>query len=286
MLEEYRKRGDARRSFNTLPHDDNFHSYPSRRTEGMIKKTLYATMVYLCTMSMCSADTLKISFPQSIWVQKRGDTVTGPIIDLLNEIFEGVDVIVAPEILPWARAISRMKSGEIDMIPVIFYTPERARYIEFSAPYADVPASIFVPFGKVFPFTTLDDLKGKRGVMVRRDSISTEFKAFEINLNISKVATYEQLLKMLAAKRADYAVAAQHGFLIEAKKLGYSGKIEMLPKPVASRSLHFGISKKSSFLTYLPLINTKLEQLRSDGTIDRMVKRTIQMAAEHETLTK
>ena len=240
---------------------------------------LYIGIVSLCINTVYAGDALKISAPPSIWVQKQGEVLTGPIIDLLEGIFSEFNVTITPVALPWARAVSHMKSGELDMIPVIFYTDERARFMDFTISYVEVPTALFVPPGKSFPFTTLDDLIGRRGLMMRGDSISPEFEAFESKLNLSKVAYYEQVFKMLADNRADYAVAAQYGFLIEAKKLGYDHKIEMLPVPLASRSLHFAFSKKSSFLKYLPVVNKKIKQLQADGTMQKMVHKAIHMAA-------
>lgn len=231
-------------------------------------------------ISPCFAgETLKLSAPPSIWLQEKDGKTIGPVIDLIREIFTELDIEVAVEPLPWKRAIGQMKSGKLDMIPVIFYTEERAQFMDYSTPYTTVPTAIFVPLGKTFPFTSLEDLRGKKGAMVGGDSISKEFEAFEPNLDLLKVSYYEQLLKMLGDKRADYAVAAKYGFLIEAKKTGLSDKIEILANPVASRNLHFAISKKSKFVKYMPIINEKIATFKAEGKIEKMVHNTIEMAA-------
>lgn len=245
-----------------------------------IKKVMrYLCAFFLFVQTVYAGETLKISAPPSIWVQKQGDTLTGPVVALLEEIFAEHGVTVVPVVLPWARAIDHMKSGKLDMIPVIFYTDERAKFMEFTIPYAEVPTAIFVPLGKSFPYNTLVDLKGMKGLMMRGVSISPQFESYAPHLNLSKIAYYEQIFQMLADNRADYAVAAQYGFLIEAKKLGYDDKIEMLPVPIASRNLHFAFSKKSSLLKYLPDVNIKLKQRQDDGSIKIMVDETILKAA-------
>jgi polar amino acid transport system substrate-binding protein len=223
---------------------------------------------------------LKIYAPPSIWAQQDGQMLTGPIIDLVVELFDEFNIRVETQILPWARAIDQMKSGELDLIPVIFHTDERAKFMEFTIPYVDVPTAVFVPPGKSFQFNTLDDLRNRRGLMVREDSISAEFKSFEPKLNIVKVTDYEQIFNMLGGNRADYAVAAKYGFIIHAKKLGYEDRIELLPDPVATRNLHFAFSKKSKFLTFLPVINEKLKQQKMDGCMEKMVKKAIHLASE------
>lgn len=227
-----------------------------------------------------AGEQLKIYAPPSIWAQQEGQTLTGPIIDLVAELFDEFNIRVTTQILPWARAIDHMKSGELDLIPVIFHTDERAKFMEFTIPYVDVPTAVFVPPGKSFQFNTLDDLRNRRGLMVREDSISAEFKSFEPKLNIVKVTNYEQIFNMLDNNRADYAVAAKYGFIILAKKLGYEDKFELLPVPVATRNLHFAFSKKSKFLTYLPAINEKLKQQKINGNMEQMVKKAIRLASE------
>ena len=222
---------------------------------------------------------LKISAPPSIWVQEDGDKITGPIVDILSEIFTRVGVEIVAKKLPWARAIEHMKSGHLDLMPVIFYTPEREKSMAFSIPYVEVPTVVFVAKGKIFPFKQLEDLVGRRGLFIRNDSISPEFHSFKSNLNLTQVSDYNTILKMLNAGRADYAVCAKYGFLIEAKRLGYEQKMESLQVPVASRSLHIAISKKSPFLDYLPEINSRFKAMHADGTMKIMVDKVLNHAA-------
>lgn len=227
-----------------------------------------------------ASETLKISAPPSFWIQEQGERLVGPLIHLLEDVFAEFGVTITSVPLPWVRAITFMKSGQLDMIPVIFYTDDRAEFMEFTEAYAEVPTSIFVPRGKIFPFSSIDHLVGKKGLIMRGDSISPAFAIHKSSLNLTEIAGYDQMLKMLSDQRADYAVAAQYGFLIEAKKLKCEQQIEMLAEPVASRSLHFAFSKKSPFVKYLPDINTRLRRMKADGSISIMVEETLNKAAE------
>jgi len=222
---------------------------------------------------------IKVSSPPSIWVQQQGNTLKGPIIDLLNEIFSEYNLSIESEILPWARAVSHMKSGLLDMIPVIFYTDDRSKFMKFTLPYTQVQTSVFVPKGKKFSFKTLNDLKGRRGLIMRDDSISSEFKKFLPVLTLTRIVQYKDILKMLIDNRADYAVAAKFGFIIESKKLGLENEIEALPMPISYRNLHFAFSKKSQFVKYVTIINKKLKKMKADGSLKKMIDKTICLAA-------
>ena len=232
------------------------------------------------TYQVFANESIKISAPPSIWLQEKGDRLTGPIVELLENIFDEFNVKITTVSLPWARAISQIKSGKLDMIPVIFYTEERSHFMEFSEPYADVPTSVFVPYGKTFLLSTLEDLLDKRGLTMQGDSISAEFDSYKSKLNILEIGGYDQMIKMLIGNRADYALAAKYGFIIEAKKMGLETQMEFLPNPVKSRTLHFAFSKRSPYLKYLPEVNKRLNELRNTGRLEQLVNDTINKALE------
>lgn len=204
--------------------------------------------------------------------------MAGPVMEMITNLFGEFDVSVTSVPLPWARAITQIESGEIDMIPVIFYTEERSHYMEFSTPYAEVPTSIFVPRGSTFHFKNMSDLIGKRGVMMRGDSISAEFQAYRDKLTLTEIAGYDQMVRMLANRRADYGVAAEYGFILEIQRLGIGDEIEILPNPLALRNLHFALSRKSKHLNRLPYINKRINELKDNGTLEQMVNETISEA--------
>lgn len=240
---------------------------------------LYCTLAFSAVWAS-STERLSLSAPPSIWAQEDNGELVGPIIDLVATMFSQQKISITTRPLPWARAIEEMKTGQLDLMVVIFFTEERARFMDFSLPYVKVPTSVFVPKNKPFPFSSLEDLKDRRGVIVRDDSISKEFGEFEKNLNLEKVVSYDQILKMLESGRVDYAVAAQYGFLIHAKKLGYDKHIEYLPHPIAERNLHIAVSKKSPYKKYISHINQQIEHFRKDGTINHMVQKALENASK------
>ncbi len=70
----------------------------------MKKVLLYTAILSLCFNTVSASDTLKISaFSPSIWVQKQGDLLTGPIIELLEEIFAELNLKVTSVALPFHR---------------------------------------------------------------------------------------------------------------------------------------------------------------------------------------
>lgn len=247
---------------------------------GLMRQCITALLIILFVVPPAFAESvLQLASPPSLWVQQKGDTVSGPAIEILQKAIKAEGIVLKPEILPWVRAISHLKSGLIDVIPVIFRTEEREEYMVFSSPYLQVPTVIAVAAGKTFPFENLSDLKSRRGSMMKGDSISDEFAQYQSNLTLTEVSRYKHALKMLVSGRVDYVVAPKYGCLVEIEKLGYEGKIEFLPLPVASRGLRFAFSRKSERLSVLPKLNEIIEKMQRDGSLERMIEDAINNAA-------
>ncbi len=226
-----------------------------------------------------SNNTISVSAPSSIWAWERDWTLEGPVIDLASKIFSDLGLQAQPRVLPWPRAIDYIEQGKLDVILTIFYTQERAKHMEFSVPYVDVPTVVFVARGKSFPFQTLKDLVGLNGLTIIGSSISKELNKFSPKLSLVPVLEEEQMVQMLDRGRADYAVSPKYIFMISAVRLGYENKVEALPTPINSKPLRFAFSKKSPFLKILPQVNKKLQELQKNGAIDKMVDQAIATAA-------
>lgn len=240
-------------------------------------KSLTKLFVYVCLSLFLSStiyaqDYFTISSPPSIYVGESGGALEGPIVDAINLIASNHNAKLAVRMLPWKRSLAYMESGNLDLTPVIFFTADRAKFMSFSIPYAEVRTMVFVSRGQKFPFNHLTDLIGKVGAQVRGDSISAEFEDFSKQLDVVQVADYEAVIRMLNSNRVDYAVAPEEAFYSEARRLKFSKTIESLPNPIASRPLHIAISKKSPFLKFLPELNNRLNIVKARGLIEDYVK--------------
>jgi len=237
---------------------------------------LFAAIVFI--IPVYADEMVKVTAPPSIWAQQKGDKLTGPIVDTVTQIFKEMNVRVETKIITWARAIDQMRTGDIDIMLVIFRTDQRAQFMDFTIPYARIPNCVFVPKGKSFLFNKINDLTGLKGGMMRGDRISDDFERFESNLNMIKLPHYDQAIKMLVNHRLDYVVASKFGFLIRAKYLGLKQEIESLPNPISYDDIHIAFSKKSGAQKYFLMVNEKLKQLKSDGRLDEMVENTLKLS--------
>ncbi|MCP4023989.1 MAG: amino acid ABC transporter substrate-binding protein [Desulfobacteraceae bacterium] len=206
------------------------------------------------------------------WIEDNkpeSNNMVGVGMDILHAFFDELKIELQPKIYPWARSLHYAKSGEIDALLTIFYTKARAEFMEFPEHYLDIDVCVIVPKGKIFKFEKWDDLIGKRGIGIRGDSQGNEFDNFDkTTLNIFRVTDIKQAFAMLVHKdRMDYLIYVRETALIDAAKLGYSDKIEILPVPVTSQKLYITFAKKSKYAKYVPALSKKIKLWKSNGKI-------------------
>ncbi len=65
------------------------------------------------------------------------------------------------------------------------------------------------------------------------------------------------------------------------RQFGFEGKIEHLPEVLSTEGTYIAISRKSRLIKHMPQIEASIARLRADGTIDRLVKKYVDLASRH-----
>ncbi len=240
-------------------------------------KFIYYFMIYFCLISGVSFAqeplTVVSALPAKPYAWIEGNNMVGVGMDILHAFFDELKIELEPRLYPWARSLLYAKSGKIDALLTIFYTEERTKFMEFPEHYLDIDVCVIVPKGKTFKFEKWDDLIGKRGVGIRGDSQGNDFDIFDKQkLKMNRVTYIEQAFKMLESDRKDYFIYVKETALIEAAKVGYIDKIEILPVPVTSQKLYITFSKKSKYAKYVPALSEKIKLWKSNGKIEKWYK--------------
>ncbi len=206
----------------------------------------------------------------------EGNQIVGPIVDIITSVFNDLGIPVETLILPWPRAIHMMKTGDLDVILTMFYTPERAEYMTYTIPYTQAYLSVFVKKGREFPYSKWEDLIGRLGLAVLGDSIGADFDKFsKDNFKFYYVDTLQQIVKMLDIERGDYTIQVKRAMEIKIAQMGYQDKVVPLNVSVSKQDSHITFSNKSPFLKYLPKVNQRIQEMRDNGTIDKMLEKVI-----------
>lgn len=92
----------------------------------------------------------------------KHDTPQGISIDLVNLIAQktGINVTFVNG-YSWAELLEQFKNGDIDVLPAIYWTEERAKTLSFTKPYA-VDSSVLVVHNDHKEFTSFAALKGRK----------------------------------------------------------------------------------------------------------------------------
>lgn len=220
-----------------------------------------------------SQERLLFSAPMAnAFANETEDGLEGPAVDLIKLLFRDYNVEVQTVPLPWMRLLEYIKDGEIDAVAPIFYNAERARFISYSIPFGTHDTKVLVRRGHSFNFKKREDLIGYRGLAVRGRSEGEAFDRFSAeHLNLQKVNSLDQIIKMILKGRADYGIDKLYDIIAISNRLGVSDRIEILDMTIATNENCIGFSKKSSFVRYIPRINKKILQLKKEGKIEEMV---------------
>ena len=100
----------------------------------------------------------KIDFFPFDFVDQEGNH-TGVSYDFLQAISKYSGLKFQAKIARWDKLLEAIKAREIDLLPSIYYTEERGKYLHFTKPYQSALTYFFIH--ESVHAKTLDDLKGK-----------------------------------------------------------------------------------------------------------------------------
>ena len=144
-----------------------------------------------------------------IFLDKNGH-VAGILGDLLTEIAKREDWTLKPVQCDWQACLDALKAGQIDLLPDLAYSEQRAKEFDFhKIPVLYSWSTIYRREGT--PVNTTLELKGKR-VAVLDGSIQEGYlrellAGFGVRAQLIPVKSLEEGFEKVAAKEADAAVA-------------------------------------------------------------------------------
>jgi len=187
------------------------------------------------------------------------------IVDALEKVGYGV---IAKD-YPFARAMTELKNGSIDILPGVSYNSERSSAIEFSKSIFDIDMVFVFKKGKI-NYKTISDLKNHIGGIMAGTFWAQELESEGIKYET--VATQEQNIKKLVSGRIDFSCMPREVALNLMTRLGEN--------PAQYDFILFkkdgqpaGISKKTKFVDLLKDFEKGMEIIRKDGTYDKVVSK-------------
>ncbi len=143
--------------------------------------------------------------------------------------------------LSWEQVLSAAQAKEVDLLPALTQTEERAKYLNFTEPYMEFPDVVFMRERASF-ITGLEDLAGRRVAMEKGYASTSHVKRDFPQLNLALVDNTQQALTMLSLGEVDAYIGdlVVGSYLINQE--GLSNVKVAAPTPYRF-GLHFGVRK-------------------------------------------
>jgi ABC-type amino acid transport substrate-binding protein len=203
---------------------------------------------------------------------------SGIAVDLVEQIFAQIpDTEVEFPLVPWNRALREVEVGIKDGIALLLKTPERERYLDYTAPLFTAYSLVWYKtedFPEGFRWSTLEDFDRYTIGVVQGysygDAIDAaiESEAF----SVTQVPTVELLFVMLARGRVDIALANDAVGYALANEHETLARIVPAARATDQDVFHLAFSKRTAARELIPTIDRIIADLREDGFIERLIK--------------
>lgn len=187
----------------------------------------------------------------------------GLAIDVLTAIAAREGWKLRYHFAPWKQLLAKLKKGEIDLLPGIAYSKERAKLYRFSN------ETLVSNWGVVYtrsraPMTTLLDLSGKRiavvGGAIHTRAISELLRRFNVRAKLIHVGSYLEVFQAVEDGKADAGVVNR------IFSVRHATQFHLLPTPIIFNPIEVRYAApKSANPAIMGALDRELKQLKEDG---------------------
>lgn len=210
--------------------------------------------------------------------------VAGIYRDIMIEIFDRMEIPLKYDVFPWKRTQWLVKNGEADaMISVA--TPKRLIFLSPTDPVIHLTFCILArsdnpKIKKIMAISSIKDLEGFNIIdYIGNGWAEKNFKG----LNVQKASGIANAILMIAGKRGDVFVDDSIVINYAIKKLinnpmnPVAGLKILVSSPNSLEVIPYSllIRKDSKYISIIPKFNKTLEEIRSDGTYNKILNQFI-----------
>ncbi|MFT6915562.1 MAG: polar amino acid transport system substrate-binding protein [Motiliproteus sp.] len=216
-------------------------------------------------------------YPPVSWIQKGKLQGLAPAITelLFNELGYKINLKADSN---WKRCLRQIEQGKTDIVVAAYRITRRERYLHYSSqPVIADPVTLFINRDKPFSFNRLDDLHGKTAGLLLGDSFGDAFDGYLLDNNpIEYVSSGQQNFAKLALGRIDFMPLGQLSGELQSRKLGFYPQIIPLNRVISTETYYLAVGRNSDLVKHLPYINRRLQEMRQDGTLERLTEQQSQ----------
>lgn len=194
---------------------------------------------------------------------------------LLRAVFERAGINVEIRAMPWKRALRMGENGKVG-IGGIYKTAPRLEVFDYSQPLFEEKLLIYVRKGAALKFDQVSDLYGKRVGVIRgwsyTEALDEAIKTRRIDA--SQNSSDEANFRMLASGRLDAVIAIELAGQRLIQQLQLS-RMQALEPPLSINPTYLVFAKKAQQQALLQRFDQSLEEMREDGSLDKVVQQVI-----------
>lgn len=182
------------------------------------------------------------------------------------------------------EAIDRTKYGRIDAIFGIHFSDKPYSGLENIFPaYKTSQITAIVRRDRHFPFSTKEDLIGKKGVIRKDESFGSFFDNYvRTKLDVIQVKDAGEAFEKLMKAEVDYMLTSRTMGHAEAIRYGIRPKVIIAKKNAFSVKMFFAFSKLSPCRKYSKVFKEKITEWKKDGTLEKMLQKSMkQWTSKH-----
>jgi len=210
------------------------------------------------------------------------DKPSGLDMDILNAIVNaaGCSWKNTESEIPWARHMSWIESGELDLATAVTWTQERSDFAYFTKPYRNEYVAIFIRKidAEKYSKLSLQELsKSSFKIGSERgnnygDAMNSLLKKMEEQ--VEYVTDDEQNMLKLQSKRIDGYLGYLPSTAMLINEKGLKQEIVALPQSLVSTgAVHIILSKKNNSLETFQALDNALTEIKSNGVYDNIIKK-------------
>lgn len=245
----------------------------------MLKFTLYFLLFSLPSMLFASG-TIDFTSEEKEWIAQHPKIIVGGEIDwapfdfvtkegkyngLCNDYLQLIadksglhfEVVTAPT---WSQLIERFKNREIDLLPAVFYNPDREAYGIYTRPYYSARDLIFVK--STSSISGFADLKGKTLAIPKGYTVIATLKSRFPQIKILEVSTILDAVTSVLDGKADAAFEIQAVMAYTLKVNGISGLKAVVQKSIEPHPFHMFVRKDWEILA--SIISKSIADIKAD----------------------
>ncbi|WP_016952954.1 transporter substrate-binding domain-containing protein [Anabaena sp. PCC 7108] len=209
----------------------------------------------------------ELDYPPYALVNSQGKA-DGFSVDLIKAVAEVMDLELEFKVKPWNEIRTNLEKGEIDVLPLVSYNPERARVFDFSAPHTIAYAAAFARKGSP-RINSIDDLRDQKIIVMKSDWTHDYLHRKNISPNLILVKDLADALRLLASGKYDYVFAPMLPGLLLVKQLHLSN-IGVAGKPIQVENNDFSFAVKKGNTKLLFILNQGLQIIKTNGKYDQI----------------